>query len=154
MNNDMMCSRGEQKNTKEDFKPGDSVWLEVTNIHSNQLSWKLDNKRYGPFEVEEKVSNQAYCLKFPETWAIHNIFHLTLLTRTHAVEFDSQKKLTPPPPDIIEEEKDMRLKKSADIEGKEEEPNTWYTGKVMETRMTHGYPGLPWEMQKNYYPNI
>jgi hypothetical protein len=41
-----------------------------------------------------------------------------------------------------------------DIEGKEEEPNTWYIGKVMETRTTHGYPGLPWEMQKNYYPNI
>jgi hypothetical protein len=35
MNNDMMHSRGEQKKTKEDFKPGDSVWLEATNIHSN-----------------------------------------------------------------------------------------------------------------------
>jgi hypothetical protein len=67
MNNDMMCSRGEQKKTKEDFKPSDSVWLETTNIHSNRPSWKLDNKRYGPFEVEEKVSDQAYCLKL-HTW--------------------------------------------------------------------------------------
>jgi hypothetical protein len=48
----------------------------------------------------------------------------------------------------------MKSKRSADIEGKEEEPNTWYTGKVMEMRTTHGYPGPPWEMQKNYYPNI
>jgi hypothetical protein len=121
MNNDMMHSRGEQKKTKEDFKPGDSMWLEATNIHSNCLSRKLDNKRYGPFEVEEKVSDWAYCLKLPETWTILNVFHSTLLTRTHAVEFDSQKKLMPPPPDIIEEEEDMRLKKSADIERKEEE---------------------------------
>jgi hypothetical protein len=48
----------------------------------------------------------------------------------------------------------MRLRKSEDIKRKEEEPNTWYTGKVMEMRMTHGYPGPPWEMQENYYLNI
>jgi hypothetical protein len=48
----------------------------------------------------------------------------------------------------------MRLKKSEDKERKEEEPSTWYTGRVMETRMTHGYPGPLWEMLKNYYLNI
>jgi hypothetical protein len=35
MNNDMMHSRREQKRTKEDFKPSDSMWLEAMNIHSN-----------------------------------------------------------------------------------------------------------------------
>jgi hypothetical protein len=35
MNNDTMHSRGELKKTKEDFKPGDSMWLLATNIHSN-----------------------------------------------------------------------------------------------------------------------
>jgi hypothetical protein len=58
----------------------------------------LDNKRYGPFEVEEKVGDH---LKLPETWAIHNIFHFSLLTKTHKAEFESQKKPMPPPPDII-----------------------------------------------------
>jgi hypothetical protein len=109
MNNDMMCSRGEQKRTKEDFKPSDSVWLEATNIHSNQLSWKLDNTRYSPFKVKEKVGDRAYCLKLPETWAIHNVFHLTLLTQTHTAEFDSRMKPTPPPPDIIEEEEEYKI---------------------------------------------
>jgi hypothetical protein len=109
MNNDMMRSRGEQKKTKEDFETGNSMWLEATNIYSNQPSWKLDNKRYSPFEIEEKVGNRAYCLKLPETWAIHNVFHLTLLTRTHAAEFDSQKKPMPPPPDIVEEEEEYEI---------------------------------------------
>jgi hypothetical protein len=109
MNNNMMHSRGEQKKTEEDFKPSDSMWLEVTNIHSNRPSRKLDNKRYGPFEVEEKVGDWAYHLKLPETWAIHNVFHSTLLTRTHAVEFDSQRKLMPPLPDIIEEEEEYKI---------------------------------------------
>jgi hypothetical protein len=49
MNNDIMCSRGKQKKTKEDFKPSDSMWLEATNIHSSHPSQKLDNKRYDPF---------------------------------------------------------------------------------------------------------
>jgi hypothetical protein len=48
----------------------------------------------------------------------------------------------------------MRLKKSADIEGKDKEPNTWYIGKDTEMKMIHGYPGPLWEMQKNYYPII
>jgi hypothetical protein len=48
----------------------------------------------------------------------------------------------------------MRLKKSTDIERKEEEPNSWYTGKATEMKMTHGYSGPPWEMLKNYYPII
>jgi hypothetical protein len=109
MNNDMMRNRGEQKKAKEDFEPGDSMWLEATNIHSNQPLQKLDNKRYGPFEIEEKVGDRAYCLKLPETWAIHNVFHSILLTRTHAAEFDSQKKPMPPPPDIIEEEEKYKI---------------------------------------------
>jgi hypothetical protein len=91
--NNMMHSRGEQKKTKEDFKPSDSVWLEATNIHCNQPSWKLDNKRYGPFKVEEKVSDWSYCLKLPETWAIHNIFHSSLLTRNHKADLTVRRNL-------------------------------------------------------------
>jgi hypothetical protein len=141
MNNDMIRSRGKQKKTKEDFKPSDSVWLEATNIHSNQPSWKLDNKRYGPFEVKEKVSDWAYCLKLPETWAIHNVFHLTLLTRPHTAEFDSQKRPTPPPPDIIEEEEEYEIEEIHRHRRKGR--GTQYTGKNMEMRMTHGYPSPP-----------
>jgi hypothetical protein len=71
--------------------------------------WKLDNKRYGPFKVKEKVGDQAYHLKLPETWAIHHVFHSSLLTRTHKVEFDNQKKPMPPLPDIIDEEEEYEI---------------------------------------------
>jgi hypothetical protein len=73
--------------------PGDSVWLEATNIHSNRPSAKLDNKRYGPFEILEPVGERSFRLKLPETWAIHNVFHSTLLNRHSTPEFDSQKRL-------------------------------------------------------------
>ena len=108
-NNEMMRSRGGDKRPKEPFITGDTVWLEATNINSNRPSSKLDNKRYGPFEIMEAVGDRAYRLKLPETWAIHNVFHSSLLTRHHKPEFDSQKKPLPPPPDIINEEEEYKI---------------------------------------------
>ena len=44
------------------YKPGDQVLLEGKNISSDRLTKKLDDKHYGPFEVEKKVGNSAYKL--------------------------------------------------------------------------------------------
>ena len=40
---------------------------------------KLDNKYYRPFTVVEAVGNNAYQLKLPASYQIHNIFHVSLL---------------------------------------------------------------------------
>jgi hypothetical protein len=77
--NGNMKDRGLDRRPKEKFIPGDSMWLEATNIHSNRPSAKLNNKRYGPFEILEVVGDRSYPLKLPETWAIHNVFHSSLL---------------------------------------------------------------------------
>ena len=105
----MMKSRGEDRKHKEDFLPGDNVWIEATNIHSNRPMAKLDHKRYGPFKVLKKVGECSYQLKLPETWAIHNVFHTSLLTRHHKLEFDSQRKPLPPPPDIINNKEEYEV---------------------------------------------
>ncbi|KAF7762551.1 hypothetical protein Agabi119p4_9144 [Agaricus bisporus var. burnettii] len=108
-NNDMMRERGNNKHHKEPFAEGDKVWLEATNIHSNCPTWKLDHKRYGPFDVLKQVGDRSYKLKLPDSWAIHNVFHTSLLTKVRDPEFDSQKKPTPPPPDIINEEEEYEV---------------------------------------------
>jgi hypothetical protein len=95
--NGNMKDRRLDRRPKEKFIPGDSVWLEATNITSNRPSAKLDNKRYGPFEILEAVRDWSYRLKLPGTWAIHNVFHSTLLNRHYTPEFDSQKRPLPPP---------------------------------------------------------
>ena len=79
-----------QKNMKQQFdkkrrnpqglKVGDHMWLENKNIQSNQLSKKLDNKRYRPFRISKDISLGAFQLELPEGWAIHNIFNEDLLT--------------------------------------------------------------------------
>jgi len=97
-----------QKNMKKQFdkkrrnsqglKVGDNVWLENKNIQLNQLSKKLDNKRYRPFRILKDIGSEAFQLKLPEGWVIHNVFNEDLLTRCVELKFKGQHKdLTPPP---------------------------------------------------------
>ncbi|MCO5568835.1 hypothetical protein L7F22_022536 [Adiantum nelumboides] len=44
-----------------------------------RLFSKLSMRYYGPFQVCDKISDVAYRLKLPESWRIHNAFHVSLL---------------------------------------------------------------------------
>ena len=78
-----------QKNMKKQFdkkrrnpqglKVGDHVWLENKNIHLNQPSKKLDNKRYGLFKILKNIGLGAFELELPERWMILNVFNEDLL---------------------------------------------------------------------------
>ena len=79
-----------QKNMKKQFnkkrqnpqglKVGDNMWLENKNIHLNQSSNKLDNKRYRLFRTSKDIGSGAFQLELLERWAIHNMFNKDLLT--------------------------------------------------------------------------
>ena len=62
------------------LKIRDNMWLESKNIHSNRLSKKLDNKKYGPFKISQNSGLGAFQLELPEGWAIHDVFNEDLLT--------------------------------------------------------------------------
>ena len=65
-----------QRNMKKQFnkkrrnpqglKAGNHVWLENKNIQSNQLSKKLDNKKYRPFKISKDIGSRAFELELPE----------------------------------------------------------------------------------------
>jgi len=65
-----------QKNVKKQFnkkrrnsqglKVRDNVWLESKNIHSNQPSKKLDQKRYRPFRISKDIGQGVFQLELPE----------------------------------------------------------------------------------------
>jgi hypothetical protein len=61
------------------YRPGDTVWLNARNIHTNRPSRKLDNKRYGPFQIVKEVGKYAYQLELPPTMDTHPVFHVSLL---------------------------------------------------------------------------
>jgi len=55
-----------KRRNPQGLKVRDHVWLENKNIHSNQLSKKLDNKRYGLFKILKDIGLGAFELELPE----------------------------------------------------------------------------------------
>src|ERR1700736_6308236 len=84
------------------FNIGDKVWLEGTNIRTKRPMKKLDDKRFGPFEILEKIGYSAYKLSLPKSWKQYPVFNESLLTPYIAPSFKNQD-IPRPPPDIDEE---------------------------------------------------
>ena len=55
------------------YAPGDKVWLNSKYIKTKQ-NRKLEVKFFGLFQVLYLVGKQAYKLKLPKKWRIHNVF--------------------------------------------------------------------------------
>jgi hypothetical protein len=47
------------------YKEGQHVWLEATNLNLPHQKSKLAPKRYGPFKITEEISPVAYRLGLP-----------------------------------------------------------------------------------------
>ena len=85
------------------------MWLENKNIHLNQPSKKLDNKRYRLFRISKNIGLGAFKLELSEGWMIHNIFNEDLLTRCTEPKFKGQHIEPAPPPMIINEEEEYKV---------------------------------------------
>ena len=80
------------------YKEGDQVYLEATNIKTYRPSKKLSEKRFSPFKILKKIGASAYKLDLPKTWyGIHPVFNESLLSPYIPPKFPSQKKPDPPP---------------------------------------------------------
>ena len=93
---DMSKYYDKRRNESRQYKAGDLVWLEGTNLTTERPMKKLDDKHFGPLE---KVGKSAYKLKVPRTWKhVHPVFNEMLLTPYHAPEFPTQPRNHRPPP--------------------------------------------------------
>ena len=68
------------------YTPSDNVMLSAKNLWTMHSSKKLDDKYYRLFTVVKAVRNNAYWLKLPSSYQIHNIFHISLLEPYHVRE--------------------------------------------------------------------
>ena len=97
------------------YKPGDLVLVESTNIRTERPSKKLDDKRFGPFKIEKKEGLTSYHLKLDKKWHnIHLVFHKCLLHPYHPGEYKSQQKPAPPPPEIVVDIEEYKIKQILD----------------------------------------
>jgi hypothetical protein len=88
----------------EEFEIGEKVWLDSRNLRLKTNSPKLTDRRLGPFEVTEKLSNRAYRLRLPGNLKIHNVFYVGLLSKVK--EDKSRPILTEPGPLEVEGEEE------------------------------------------------
>ena len=92
------------------MKTGDNIWLEAKNIHLNQPSKKLDQKKYKLFRILKKIGQGAFQLKLPEGWIIYDVFNKDLLTRCRESHYQEQHMELVPLPTIINEEEEYKVK--------------------------------------------
>ena len=55
------------------------VLLLTRNLAIKNTLAKLQKRFVGPFKVTERIGTQAYKLKLPDHFKVHNDFHLSLL---------------------------------------------------------------------------
>ena len=65
----------------ESFEEGSYVLLSTQNIRMKGTPSKLKRRFAGPFKILQRIGNQAYKLDLPDSWHIHNVFHVSLLKR-------------------------------------------------------------------------
>jgi hypothetical protein len=94
--------------TPQELHINQKVWLDGRNLKTNVPSRKFAPRRYGPFNVIEKISNVAYRVKLPETMKIHNVFHIDLLTPYHATTSYGEN-YPQPPPELIDGEEEYEV---------------------------------------------
>jgi hypothetical protein len=81
------------------------VWLDARNLKTKVPSKKLAPKRYGPFQITEKVSAVVYRLKLLQHFRIHDVFHVDLLIPFNQNQ-TYREAFPQPPPDLIEGEEE------------------------------------------------
>ena len=81
-----LLKRAHNKGVKpQSYALGDKVWLNSKHFRTKR-NRRLEAKFLGLFRELHPVGKQAYKLKLPRKWRIHNIFHVFLL------EQDTTKK--------------------------------------------------------------
>ena len=79
------------------FEVGNRVWLEATNLTTDEPSLKLTSKQRSPFLIKDKLSELTYQLELPAHWKIHNVFHVNILLEAEPDTIPHHQNLLPLP---------------------------------------------------------
>ncbi|KAL1952676.1 hypothetical protein VTO42DRAFT_4460 [Malbranchea cinnamomea] len=111
----------DQKRKPLTFAPRDEVLLSTKNLCSMHPSKKLDNRWYGPFEIEETVGTYVYRLQLLSGWKIHPVFHVFQLEPFYCREGE---ELEQPPSVVIDGHEEWEIKEILDERTEKDLANT------------------------------
>lgn len=107
------------------FKEGDMVFLDAKNLKeklqskdepTRLVTKKLRKKRVGPFKVLRRIGDLNYQLELPSSMTeknVHDVFHISLLTKAYQSTMPGQKP-PKPSPIIVDLEEEMEVKEILD----------------------------------------
>ncbi|CAI5460826.1 unnamed protein product [Closterium sp. Yama58-4] len=91
---------------------GDQVLLDTRNLNLSHLPSKLRPRFCGPFLVEAQVTPVTFRLRLPDTWKLHNAFHVQLLKPYKDPNQQFQgRQLPPPPPVLVQDEPEYEIER-------------------------------------------
>ena len=117
----------------------DQVWLKGLHLRLPHQSTKLAPKQYGPFKIMKQINPVTYQLMLPNTWQIHPVFHVLLLSPYHKTNAH-RPNYSRPPHDLISGEEFFEVEQIRDYQhhswlrmlqylikwkGSPESDNTW-----------------------------
>ncbi|CAJ0950051.1 unnamed protein product, partial [Ranitomeya imitator] len=93
------------------LRVGDLVWLSSRYVPMEVSSPKFKPRFIGPYKISEVINPVSFRLALPDSFAIHNVFHRSLLRRYVAPVVPS---VDPPAPVLVEEELEYVVEKILD----------------------------------------
>ncbi|CAI7860257.1 unnamed protein product [Closterium sp. NIES-53] len=79
---------------------------------TSHLPSKLRPRFCGPFLVEAQVTPDTFRLRLPDTWKLHNAFHVQLLKPYKDPNQQFQgRQLPPPPPVLVQDEPEYEVER-------------------------------------------
>jgi len=78
---DMALYYNRKRTPAQEFKAGDMVFLDASDIQTTRPSRKLSHCRLGPFPIDSQVGNGAYQLRLPPLMSrLHPVFNVVKLS--------------------------------------------------------------------------
>jgi len=92
------------------YKPGDRVYLDISDIKTTRPPPKLLHCQLGPFEIESQVGLSAYCLKLPHGMRqLHPVFNVVKLSAAPEDPILGKKSQALPPPIVVNREEEWKV---------------------------------------------
>jgi hypothetical protein len=112
---DMAKYYDRRRTPSPDYKPGDKVYLDASDIQTNRPSRKLSHRRLGPFPIVKKVGHGAYKLRLPPSMSrLHPVFNVVKLTPAPVDPIEGRRLQPPPTPEIIDGEEEWVVEEILD----------------------------------------
>ena len=112
---DMVWYYNQSRSPAPMFKPGDQVYLDVSDIKTTCLSPKLSHRRLEPFKVECQVGPLAYHLKLSYGMRqLHLVFNIVKLSAALEDPIPGRKPQALLPPIVIDREPEWEVEEILD----------------------------------------